>query len=229
MSGQKELDACKQAAAVKAAEYVHDDMILGLGTGSTAKHLITALGERVRQGLRIRGVPTSEETAELARQFGIPLNETEGAWDLDLAIDGADQVDPRLNLIKGGGGALLKEKIVAAAARRVIIMVDYTKRVPILGHPFPLPVEVVRFGWGNVAKQIETMGIKPVLRERAGRTFVTELQHYILDLHVDKIADPVDLDARLRQIPGVVETGLFVGHTSLLIVGTPQGVEVVNR
>ena len=229
MSARDNLDACKQAAGLKAAEYVRDGMIVGLGTGSTARHVIIAIGQRVRQGLRIRGVPTSRETADLARQNGIPLIETDEPWAIDVTIDGADQVDPQLNLIKGGGGALLKEKIVAAAARRLIIMVDYTKRVPVLGHPFPLPVEVVPFGWGGTARHLEALGMKPVLRQRGGKTFVTEAGHYILDVHVDKIADPAALERRLDEIPGIVETGLFVGRTSLLIVGTPEGVVEVAQ
>ena len=228
MSGQSDLDGCKRAAGLKAAEYVRDGMIVGLGTGSTAKHLIHALGERVRQGLRVRGVPTSKETADLARERGIPLIESEDAWSIDVTIDGADQVDPQLNLIKGGGGALLKEKIVAAAAHRLIIMVDHTKQVPVLGHSFPLPVEVVPFGWRTTARHVEALGVKPVLRERAGKTFVTEGGHYILDLHVGRIDDPAAFERQLDDIPGIVETGLFVGRTNLLIVGTPGGVIEVS-
>ena len=226
MNTQEQLESCKRAAAEAAAEYVRDGQVIGLGTGSTARHLILAIGRRCKDGLRVQGVPTSRDTAALAKQAGIPLLETEDSWDIDVTIDGADQVDPQFNLIKGGGGALLKEKIVAAAARQLVIMVDYTKRVPVLGSPFPLPVEVVPFGWGSTARQIETMGIRPVLRERSGKVFITEAGHYILDLHVDKIANPADLERQLNEIPGVVETGLFVGRTDVLIVGTPQGVEV---
>ncbi|HSE57837.1 MAG TPA: ribose-5-phosphate isomerase RpiA [Nitrospiraceae bacterium] len=218
------LDELKRQAALKAVDYVQDGMVIGLGTGSTAKHIILALGERIRQGLKIRGVPTSQETADLARSQGIPLIESDNTWTLDLAIDGADQVDPQLCLLKGGGGALLKEKIVAAAARQLIIVVDHTKRVPVLGNSFPLPIEVVPFGWGNTARQLEAIAGKAVLRERGGLPFCTEAGHIILDLHVGSITDPADLEIRLNQVPGVVETGLFVGRTSLLIVGTPEGV-----
>jgi ribose 5-phosphate isomerase A len=220
----RSLDELKRQAAIKAVEYVQDGMVLGLGTGSTAKHVILALGERIRQGLKIRGVPTSQDTADLARSQGIPLIESDNTWALDLAIDGADQVDPQLCLIKGGGGALLKEKIVAAAARRLIIVVDHTKRVPVLGNSFPLPIEVVPFGWGNTARQLEAIAGKAVLRERDGRPFHTEAGHFILDLHLGSIPDPADMEIRLNQVPGVVETGLFVGRTSLLMVGTPEGV-----
>jgi ribose 5-phosphate isomerase A len=222
----RNIDDLKRQAAEAAVQHVKDGQIVGLGTGSTARYVILALGERVKAGLTITGVPTSRETAELARQSGIRLVETEDSWAIDVDIDGADQVDPQLNLIKGGGGALLKEKIVAAAARQVIIVVDHTKLVPVLGHSFPLPVEVIPFGWGNTARQIEELGMKPVLRERNGQIFRTEAGHYILDLHVGCIENPADLETRLNLIPGVVETGLFVGRTDILIVGTPHGARV---
>ena len=162
----------------------------------------------------------------MARSFGLPLVERDEAWAIAVALDGADQVDPHLNLIKGGGGALLKEKIVAAAARQLIIVVDYTKRVPVLGHPVPLPVEVVPFGWRNTARRIESLGLKVHIRESNGGPFVTESGHYILNVRVDRIDDPAALEAQLHLIPGVVETGLFVGRTDVLIVGTPKKVEV---
>lgn len=226
MSSSGDIENLKRQAALAAAQYVRDGMVVGLGTGSTAKHVVLTLAERVRAGLVMKGVPTSRETANLARASGIPLLETEDEWVIDLAIDGADQVDPQFNLIKGGGGALLREKIVAAAARQLIIVIDQTKRVPVLGSPMPLPIEVVPFGWGSTAREIETLGIKVELRRRDGGIFKTEGGHYILDLHVDRIEDPVSLEAQLNAIPGVVETGLFVGQTDLLIVGTTQGVEI---
>lgn len=221
------LDRLKQQAALKAIEYVRDGMVVGLGTGSTARHVIAGLGTRVQAGLKIRGVPTSKETAELARQAGIPLIETEDAWVIDVAIDGADQVDPAFNLVKGGGGALLKEKIVAASARQFVVVVDQTKQVPHLGNSFPLPIEVVPFGWGSTARQLEAVEGKAVLRQRAGQVFRTEAGHYIVDLHLGPIRNPADLEIRLNQIPGVVETGLFVGRTNVLIVGTTD--EVIVR
>ncbi|MGQ0812214.1 MAG: ribose-5-phosphate isomerase RpiA [Nitrospiraceae bacterium] len=226
MTTPQDLDSLKHQAALKALEYVRDGMVVGLGTGSTAKHVVVGLGVRVRAGLKIRGVPTSLETAELARKNGIQLIEHEHHWAVDVAIDGADQVDPQLNLIKGGGGALLKEKIVASAARQFIVVVDYTKRVPGLGRSFPLPIEVVPFGWGNTAQQIEVLGGKAILRERNGQIVVTEAGHYILDLHVERIDRPAELEAQLARIPGVVESGLFVGRTTLLLVGTPHGIDV---
>ncbi len=221
-----DLDHLKRQAALKALDYVQDGMIVGLGTGSTAKHVVAGLGERVRAGLNIRGIPTSHETAALAKQIGIPLIETEDAWVIDVAIDGADQVDPQLNLMKGGGGALLKEKIVAASARRFIVVVDYTKQVPHLGNSFPLPIEVIPFGWGSTARQLEAVGGKALLRERNGEVFRTEAGHYIVDLRLGAIHHPAALETQLNQIPGVVETGLFVGRTSLLIVASPDGVVV---
>jgi len=222
-----DLDACKKAAALKAVEFVRDGMVVGLGTGSTAKHLVIALGEKVRAGMNLRGVPTSHETAALARQSGMVLIDTENRWDIDVAIDGADQVDPSFSLIKGGGGALLKEKIVAASAKQFIVLVDHTKRVGVLGGSFPLPIEIIPFGWGSTAREIEKLTSSAVvLRERNGAPFQTEAGNLIVDVHLTRIDQPRELETALNQIPGIVETGLFVGRTDLLIVGTPQGVEV---
>ncbi len=226
MTPASDLDFQKRQAALKATDYVSDGMVVGLGTGTTAKHLIIALGEREHAGLRIQAVPTSHDTAALARQSGIPLIES-NAWTIDVAIDGADQVDPHFNLVKGGGGALLKEKIVAAAANRFVVMVDRTKLVPALGGSFPLPIEVVPFGWGSTARHIERVsGGTAVLRERNGAVFQTEAGHVILDLHMPNIDAPAQLEIELNQIPGIVETGLFIGRTSILIVGHAQGVDV---
>jgi len=229
MMNKQDLDSLKKAAAVTAVEFVRDGMVVGLGTGSTSKHMIIALGEKVRAGMKLRGVPTSRETAELARQQGIPLIDQDNAWLIDVAIDGADQADPHLNLIKGGGGALLKEKIVAASAKQFIVMIDHTKRVPVLGGSFPLPIEVIPFGWGSTAREIEALTRSPVvLRERNGAPFTTESGNMIVDVHIDRIDQPRDLEISLNKIPGIVETGLFVGRTSLLIVGTPNGVETYS-
>ena len=224
-----DLNSLKRAAALKAVEYVRDGMTIGLGTGSTAKHVVIALGEKITQGMRLRGVATSRETSELATQHKIPLLSDEQAWTFDVAIDGADQVDPQFNLVKGGGGALLKEKIVAASAKQFIVVVDHTKQVPVLGGSFPLPIEVVPFGWSSTAREIECVtGGKTVLRERQGNVFITEGGHYILDVHIAQIVAPQELERRLDRIPGVVESGLFVGRTDILIVGTPQGVEILR-
>jgi len=224
-----DLDHLKKAAALKASEFVRSGMVVGLGTGSTAKHLLVALGEQVKAGMKLRGVPTSQETAVLAKQAGIPLIDAENRWEIDVAIDGADQVDPHFNLIKGGGGALLKEKIVAASAKQFIVMVDHTKQVPVLGGSFPLPIEVIHFGWGSTAREIEVLTkSRVVLRERNGTPFRTEAGNLILDVHIDRISQPGELETALNLIPGVVETGLFVGRTNVLIVGTPQGVHTLH-
>ncbi|MEK6785322.1 MAG: ribose-5-phosphate isomerase RpiA [Nitrospirota bacterium] len=224
-----DLDYLKKAAALKASEFVRSGMVVGLGTGSTAKHLLVALGEQVKAGMKLRGVPTSQETAVLAKQAGIPLIDAENRWEIDVAIDGADQVDPHFNLIKGGGGALLKEKIVAASAKQFIVMVDHTKQVPVLGGSFPLPIEVIPFGWGSTAREIEGLTkSRVVLRERNGAPFRTEAGNLIVDVHIDRISQPGELEAALNLIPGVVETGLFVGRTNVLIVGTPQGVHTLH-
>jgi ribose 5-phosphate isomerase A len=224
-----DLEHFKRDAALAAVDSVKDGMVIGLGTGSTAKHLVLALGEKVKQGLHVRGVCTSQETASLAARYGIPLLDHEPRWTIDVAFDGADQVDPSFNLIKGGGGALLKEKIVAASANQFVVLIDHTKRVPVLGGPFPLPIEVVPFGWGSTARQIEglTHG-RVVLRERNGAPFHTECGHMILDLHLPSIDRPSELEIALNHIPGVVETGLFVGRTDVLIVGTLHGTETHN-
>lgn len=227
MMSNQDLDKLKKAAALKAVEFVRDGMVVGLGTGSTAKHMVSALGEKIRAGMRLRGVPTSKETAILAIQQGIVLIDTDNAWVIDIAIDGADQVDPNFNLIKGGGGALLKEKIVAASAKQFIVLVDHTKRVPVLGGSFPLPIEVIPFGWGSTAREIEALTqSRVVLRERNGAPFKTEAGNMIVDVHLARIDQPKDLEIALDQIPGVVESGLFVGRTDLLIVGSANGVEL---
>ena len=224
-----DLDELKRAAALKAVDYVKDGMVVGLGTGSTAKHMVIALGEKVKAGLTLRGVPTSQETAALAKQCGITLIDQDSRWITDVAIDGADQVDPAFNLIKGGGGALLKEKIVAASAKQFIVLVDHTKRVPVLGGSFPLPVEVVPFGWGNTVRYIESLTKgRVVLREHNRTPFKTESGNLIVDVHLARIDRPQDLEIALNHIPGVVETGLFIGRTDILIVGTPDGIETHN-
>ena len=192
------------------------------------RFLLEGLANRVKEGLRVRGVPTSKETATLATQMGIPIAQEEDEWSIDVAIDGADQVDPQFNLIKGGGGALLREKIVANAARRFIVIVDVGKRVPVLGSSFPLPVEVVPFGWPNTARCLQQLGFQANLRKKNGTVFVTDSQNYILDLAPKEIPNPSELEIRLNQIPGVVENGIFTGMTSTLIVGKDQGTEIVH-
>jgi len=221
--------ALKKMAADAAVEYVKDGQIAGLGTGSTFRYVVAKLAERIKKGLRIRGVATSLETARLAKEAGIPLLADDAEWVVDLALDGADQVDPWLNVIKGGGGALLKEKIVAAAATRFVVVVDETKRVPVLGGSFPLPVEVVPFGWRTLAKRLERFDCRVAPRMKDGVLFVTEAGHYILDLWFPKIDDPARLEAELEKTPGVICTGLFVGRADLAVVATQQGIVTLTR
>jgi ribose 5-phosphate isomerase A len=220
----------KRRAGERAAEFVQDGMTVGLGTGSTVFFTLQRLGDRVRDGLRIRGIPTSEATAQLARQFGIPLTTFADVAELDLAIDGADEVSPDLHLIKGGGGALLREKLVATAARRLIIVADVSKRAPVLG-AFPLPVEVVPFAHAGTARRISAAtGCTPALRRRheGGAPFITDNGNYIYDLPPGPIADPPGLHRHLKLLPGVIETGLFIGMAERVIFGSPSGVEIVS-
>lgn len=219
----------KRHAAEKSLEYVRDGMHLGLGSGSTAAIMIELLAQRVREGLRIQGIPTSEGTRHLAHKLGIPLLSFDSVLSLDLTIDGADEADDELNLIKGGGGAMLREKIIASVSRHVIIIVDSSKRCRRLG-AFPLPVEVVQFSWRPIAERIRALGSTPVLRMTPyGQPFVTDEGNYILDCPAGEIADPASLSRQLHDIPGVMEHGLFVGLASTLIVGHSDRVEVLER
>ena len=211
-------DQEKQLAAEASLKYVRDGQVLGLGTGSTATWAIRALGEKVRAGLKIRGIPTSQRSRELATELGIPLTTFDEVQQLDVTIDGADEFDPNLNLIKGGGGALLREKIVASATRQVVIVTDSSKQVPVLGK-FPLPVEVIRFAQALVAKRIASLGATPTLRRDAqGKPYITDEGHHILDCAFGQIPNPAELDRTLNTIPGVVEHGLFVGMASVVIM-----------
>ena len=230
-------DTAKLAAAERAVSFVQDGMRLGLGTGSTAAWMVRCLGRRVRdEGLQIVGVPTSEQTAVLARAEGIEIVTLEEAGWLDLTIDGADEFDGDLNLIKGGGGALLREKIVASASDRMIVIADAGKHVAQLGD-FPLPVEVIRFGWQStrdqIAELLEEFDVarrEITLRLRDDVPFVTDEGNYILDLALGQIADPRHLALLLNQIPGTVENGLFIDLCDLAIVGHVDGnVTLVER
>lgn len=218
----------KQAVGEKAAEFVKDDMIVGLGTGSTVYYTILKLGERVKNGLRIQGVPTSKETEKLARQIGIPLVTLADVNKLDLAIDGADEVDNQFALIKGGGGALLREKMIAKASEQFIVVADSTKLVQTLG-AFPLPVEVVRFGWEMTAKHMRDLGCVPRLRLLEDHTpFITDNGNYIIDCHFQEIKRPHELEVALNMIPGVVENGLFNHMTSRVITIRNQQVHMIT-
>lgn len=230
-------DTAKSAASARALEMVEDGMTLGLGTGSTAGWFVRQLSERIkRDGLDVAGVATSSATVWLAEELGVPLRKLEDVDRIDMTVDGADEIDGQLNLIKGGGAALLQEKIVAAASDRMVVIADATKRVARLG-AFPLPVEIVRFGWSStekavadVLKSMDVAGQDVRIRKGSAGPLVTDEGHYILDLHLGRIGDAPALAAALNAIPGVVETGLFIDMASAVVIGGTDGVtEVVER
>jgi ribose 5-phosphate isomerase A len=230
-----DIDGLKRQAAARALEHVRDGMKLGLGTGSTAKHFVELLGMRVRDGLNVVGVPTSEATRADAIRCGIALTTLDDVDRLDLTIDGADEVDPSLELIKGGGGALLREKIVATASDRMIVIADDSKWADVLGR-FPLPIEVIPFGLaatrraiGAAFAQSGVSGQMVLRKGQDGHVFVTDGGHWIIDAHLGQIGDVSGLAARLASIPGVVEHGLFIGVVSTAILAGPQGIRVVER
>jgi ribose 5-phosphate isomerase A len=229
------MDDLKRQAAARALEQVRDGMKLGLGTGSTAKHFVELLGMRVREGLSVVGVPTSEVTRADAVRCGVPLTTLDEVGRLDLTVDGADEIDPALNLIKGGGGALLREKIVASASDRMIVIADDTKWVDMLGR-FPLPVEVIPFGLaatqraiGKAFAQAGVSGQMVVRKGKDGHVFVTDGGHWIVDAHLGRITDAPRLAGLLTSIPGVVEHGLFIGLASTAMLAGAQGIRVVER
>jgi ribose 5-phosphate isomerase A len=229
------IDELKRQAAARALEAVRDGMKLGLGTGSTAKHFVELLGERVKAGLNVLCVPTSEVTRADAARCGIALTTLDDIDHLDLTVDGADEIDPSLNLIKGGGGALLREKIVAAASDRMIVIADETKWVETLGR-FPLPVEVIPFGLaatqraiGKAFAESAVSGQMVVRKDKNGHVFVTDGGHWIVDAHLGRISDVARLAGLLGSIPGVVEHGLFVGLADTAVLAGAQGIRVVER
>src|SRR5262249_21221122 len=228
-------EAHKRAAAMRALECVRPGMRLGLGSGSTMRHFVDLLGGRVRAGLALVGVPPSEATRLQAEGLGIPPPTLDETPDLDLPVDGADEIAPDLSLIKGGGGALLREKIVAAASAALVVIADHSKWVSALGH-FPLPVEVVPFGLAATRRAVEAAAAcagcpGPALLRRTGdgHAFVTDGGHFILDAALGRIANPPPLARRLAEIPGVVEHGLFIGMARTAIIAGPDGVRVVDR
>jgi ribose 5-phosphate isomerase A len=222
-------DQEKETAARAAVELVRDGQIVGLGTGSTAAYAVRFLGGRVQAGLRIRGIPTSVKTKELAASLGIPLTTLEEFQQIDITIDGADEVDPELRLIKGGGGALLREKIVASVTRQFVVIADSSKQVASLGK-FPVPVEVIPFAQTLVARKIEGLGASVKAREYAsGNPFVTDEGHHILDCSFGEIADPEELAGELDRMPGVVEHGLFIGMANVALIGKENQVIELRR
>lgn len=219
-------DQEKEAAARASLQFVKDGQVVGLGTGSTAAYFIKLLGEKVKNGLRIRGIPTSDRSRELAASLGIPLTTLDECQEIAVTVDGADEVDPQLRLIKGGGGALLREKIVASATKQLVIVADATKQVKTLGK-FPLPVEVIKFAQALVAKRIAAMGADVQLRLNAeGKPYVTDENNHILDCRFGEIRDANRLARELSEMPGVVEHGLFIGMASVVLFA--RGSEIVE-
>jgi ribose 5-phosphate isomerase A len=229
-----DIETQKRAAAARALAFVEPGMRLGLGTGSTARHFVELLAERVRDGLRIIAVPTSESTRRDAERLGVPLTSLDEIPALDLTVDGADEIAPDLSLIKGGGGALLREKIVACASARVVVIADDSKWVAMLGR-FALPIEVVPFGLAATRRSVEAAaaaaacpGPARLRQTKDGLPFVSDCGHWILDAALERIPDPGALADRLARIPGVVEHGLFIGLAQTVILANPQGIRVVG-
>jgi ribose 5-phosphate isomerase A len=219
-------DQEKEAAARASLKFIRDGQVVGLGTGSTAAYFIQALGEEVKKGLRIRGISSSERSREQAASLGIPLTTLDEHPEIDVTVDGADEVDPQLRLIKGGGGALLREKIVASATKQFVIVADATKRVAVLGK-FPLPVEVIKFAQAVVVKKIEALGAEVALRLGAdAKPFLTDENNHILDCRFGQIPDADKLAQQLSDMPGVVEHGLFIGMASVVLIA--DGNEIVE-
>ena len=223
---QQTRDELKRRAAERAVEFVQNGHLVGLGTGSTVRFVLLALGERVRAGLEITGVATSLETERMAREFGIPLRTLNEVEKLDLAIDGADEVDPRFNMIKGGGGALTREKLVACAADRRVIVIDEQKMVHTLGLRFPVPVEILPFAWAMASRHLAGLACVPNLRQRNNKTYETDNNNYILDCQFSGIGEVAQLEKAIKLLPGVVESGLFVGLCDVLVIGFDDSVEV---
>jgi ribose 5-phosphate isomerase A len=221
--------AMKERAALYAATLVQDGMLVGLGSGSTAALLVRALAERARSGLRFTGIPTSEATARLAASLNLQLATLDDHPRIDLTIDGADEVDPALNLIKGRGGALLREKIVASAADQLAIMVDETKLVGQLGSHAPLPVEVVPFGWLGTRMALEALGCRAERRMAGDQPYITDGGHYVLDCHFGPLSEPEAIASRIKALTGVVDHGLFLAMATTVVVGRPDRVEILSR
>jgi ribose 5-phosphate isomerase A len=224
-------DHLKRTAAERALDFVESGMVIGLGTGSTASFVIAPLAARIARGLAVVAIPTSEQTAEQARRCGIPLTSFAEHRRIDLAIDGADEVQRRtLDLIKGRGGALLREKIVATASDRFVVVVDQEKLVERLGEHAPVPVEVAQFGWQATAAALERLGADPALRRApSGQAFVTDGGNFILDCRITRIDDPATTERLINLTVGVVENGLFVGRSSIVIVASDDGIDILKR
>ena len=219
----------KRMAAEKAVEEVQSGAIVGLGTGSTVLHVLHALGEKVRDGLNIIGIATSKQTETISAQQGIPLSTLAEHAKIDLTIDGADEIDANLNLIKGGGGALVREKIIAHASKRLVIVADEGKLVPVLGTTFALPVEVLQFGWEATQTAINNICGRSTLRRSGKKPFLSDNGNYILDCHFEEIRQPARIESQLNNLPGVVENGLFVNRADKAVIGAESGVEIQEK
>ncbi|GGA90953.1 ribose-5-phosphate isomerase RpiA [Ornithinibacillus halotolerans] len=224
----EQLEMYKKLAGEKAVEYIEDGMTIGLGSGSTVYWMMKKVSELVKDGLTIQGVPTSKRTEGWAKEFGIPLVDFSNVEKIDVAIDGADEIDSELQLAKGGGGSLVREKIVDILAEKFIVIADKTKLVKTLGK-FPLPVEVVPFGYEVTAKRIANLGATPVLRMKDGKVFVSDNGNYILDCQFQAIEQPELLHEEIKGLVGVVETGLFVNMADIVIIGNEQGTEIITK
>lgn len=218
----------KRLAAEKACEYIEDGMILGLGTGSTVDYALIKIGNMIKDGLDIKGIPTSSRTKKTAIEHNIPLTTLEENPNIDLTIDGADEVDSELRLIKGGGGALTREKMIAYYSNKVIIVIDETKVVKMLGIDFSLPVEIVKFGWTATKEKLKQFDCNVELRKIMDNPYITDNSNYILDCEFDRIKDPEQLEIDINNIPGVVENGLFIGLADEVIVGSKLGIKTLG-
>ena len=218
----------KRLAAEKACDYIEDGMILGLGTGSTVDYALRKIGKMVNEGIKIKGIPTSFRTKKIAIEEKIPLTSLEDNPEIDLTIDGADEVDSELRLIKGGGGALTREKMIAYYSKKVIIIIDETKVVKMLGIDFSLPVEVVKFGWALTKNKLKEFNCNVELRKIMNNPYITDNSNYIIDCEFDRIKDPEQLEIDINNIPGVVENGLFIGLADEVIVGSKQGIKTLS-
>ena len=225
-----EREELKKLAGEEAVKHIEDGMIVGLGTGSTVEYTLREIGKRIKKGLKIQGIPTSVHTKRIAKEENIPLTNLEDNPEIDVTIDGADEVDSSLNLIKGGGGALTREKIIAYHSKKLIIVVDDSKIVKALGIDFPLPVEVIKFSWESTKKALEDFDCSVERRKIMGdEPFITDNGNYILDCEFERIDDPESLEKDINLIPGVVENGLFIGLATEVIVGGKQGILTLNK
>ncbi len=222
------MDPEKKLAAEASIDFIEDGMVVGLGSGSTVDWMVRKLGEKVLEGLNIKAIPSSKKTEQLAVEVGVPLTDFASVDRIDIAIDGADEIDGKLNALKGGGGSLVREKVVDVNADQLIIIVDQSKVVDKLGE-FPLPVEVLQFGWEITAKQIAELGGKPVLRMRDEKPFISDNVNYILDCKFGVITQPEALHEKLKLLTGVVETGIFINVVDKVIIGRKDGIVVLKN